>query len=74
MNWRSLKSSIPAFSPHGLGVLVAVLGMMFLTTVLIPGIKLASELVETSAALKWVADQQRYPTSLRPRWRSCAIG
>lgn len=36
MNWRSLKSSIPAFSPVGLGALVAVLGMTFLTTVLIP--------------------------------------
>jgi two-component system chemotaxis sensor kinase CheA len=65
MNWRSLKSSIPAFSPVGLGVLVAVLGMTFLTTVLIPGIELASELVEGTAALKLVADQQRYPTSLQ---------
>ncbi len=65
MNWRSLKSSIPAFSPLGLGVLVAVLGMMFLTTVLIPGIELASELVESTAALKLVADQQRYPTLLQ---------
>src|SRR5580704_14985629 len=65
MNWRSLKSSIPAFSPLGLGVLVAVLGMMFLTTVLIPGIELASELVESTAALQLVADQQRYPTALQ---------
>ncbi len=65
MNWRSLKSSIPAFSPVGLGALVAVLGMTFLTTVLIPGIELASELVESTAALKLVADQQRYPTLLQ---------
>ncbi len=65
MNWRSLKSFIPAFSPVGLGALVAVLGMTFLTTVLIPGIELASELVESTAALKLVADQQRYPTLLQ---------
>jgi two-component system chemotaxis sensor kinase CheA len=65
MNWRSLKSSIPAFSPRGLGVLVAVLGLMFLTAVLIPGIKLASELVEGTAALKLVADQRRYSTLLQ---------
>ena len=39
--------------------------MTFLTAVLIPGIELASELVESTAALKLVADQQRYPTLLQ---------
>ena len=61
MSSRSLKSFIPTLSPEGLAVLVVILGMSFVATVLIPGIELAGELVESSAALKLVADQQRYP-------------
>ncbi len=41
------------------------LGLGFVATVLVPGLKLSGELVNTSAALKWVADQQRYPTIIR---------
>jgi len=61
MSFRSLKSFIPTLSPEGLAVLVVILGISFVATVLIPGIKLAGELVESSTALKLVADQQRYP-------------
>lgn len=61
MSFRSLKSFIPTLKPEGLAVLVVILGMSFVATVLIPGVKLAGELVESSAALKLVADQQRYP-------------
>jgi two-component system, chemotaxis family, sensor kinase CheA len=62
MNARSIKSFIPALSPGGLTVLVVFLGVGFLATVLIPGLELAGELVESTAAVKMVADQQRYPT------------
>jgi len=65
MNRRSIKSFIPTLSPDGLVVLVIILGMSFLVTVLIPGLELAGELVESSGALKLVADQQRYPTIVR---------
>lgn len=52
-------------SPERLVVLVAILGLGFVATVLVPGLKLSGELVNTSAALKWAADQQRYPTIVR---------
>jgi two-component system, chemotaxis family, sensor kinase CheA len=41
------------------------LGVSFVAIVLLPGLKLAGDLVNSSAALKWVADQQRYPTVIR---------
>ena len=46
-------------------VLVILLGVSFVAIVLLPGLKLAGDLVNSSAALKWVADQQRYPTIIR---------
>jgi HPt (histidine-containing phosphotransfer) domain-containing protein len=65
MNVRSFKSFFPALSPGALAVLVVFLGVSFLATVLIPGLELASELVDSTTALKLVADQQRYPTLIR---------
>jgi two-component system, chemotaxis family, sensor kinase CheA len=58
----SLARRIPA---NRLVVLVIVLGLGFVAAVLVPGLRLSSQLVNTSAALKWVADQQRYPTIIR---------
>src|SRR5271168_1567716 len=52
-------------SPNRLMVLVVLLGVSFVAVVLLPGLKLAGDLVNSSAALKWVADQQRYPTVIR---------
>jgi two-component system, chemotaxis family, sensor kinase CheA len=52
-------------SADRLVVLVILLGLGFVATVLVPGLRLSSQLVNTSAALKWVADQQRYPTVIR---------
>ncbi|HEX4150826.1 MAG TPA: ATP-binding protein [Steroidobacteraceae bacterium] len=52
-------------SPERLVVLVVILGLSFGAVVLLPGLKLASELVRSSAVLKWVGEQQRYPTALR---------
>ena len=65
MNLRLPGSLVQKLSPDRLVVLVVVLGLSFGAVVLIPGLKLASELVKTSAALKWVGEQQRYPTIIR---------
>ena len=65
MNLRLPTPLIQKLSPERLVVLVIALGLSFVAVVLLPGLKLASELVDTSAALKWVGEQQRYPTVIR---------
>ena len=63
-----MNSRVPflsKLSPDRLVVLVVLLGVSFVAIVLLPGLKLAGDLVNSSAALKWVADQQRYPTIIR---------
>ena len=65
MNLRLPTLLIQKLSPERLFVLVIALGLSFGAVVLVPGLKLASELVETSAALKWVGEQQRYTTVIR---------
>jgi two-component system, chemotaxis family, sensor kinase CheA len=59
------RSFVAKLSADRLVVLVIFLGLGFVATVLVPGLRLSSQLVNTSAALKWVADQQRYPTIIR---------
>jgi len=61
----SPKSLIPRIGPGGLVVLVIVLAFGFLVTVLVPGLELAGELVDSAAALKMVGEQQRNPTMIR---------
>jgi two-component system chemotaxis sensor kinase CheA len=58
-------SFLSKLSPDRLMVLVVLLGVSFVAIVLLPGLKLAGDLVNSSAALKWVADQERYPTVIR---------
>jgi two-component system chemotaxis sensor kinase CheA len=65
MNPLSPKSLIPRMGPGGLVVLVIVLAFSFLVTVLVPGLELAGELVDSAAALKLVGEQQRNPTIIR---------
>src|SRR5579859_377510 len=65
MNSLSPKSLIPRIGPGGLVVLVIVLAFGFLVTVLVPGLELAGELVDSAAALKLVGEQQRNPTIIR---------
>lgn len=65
MNSRSVKSLIPQLTPGGLVVLLVVLAFSFVATVLIPGLELAGELVESTVALKFVGEQQRYPTVIQ---------
>jgi two-component system, chemotaxis family, sensor kinase CheA len=65
MSPRPPRSFVSKLSLDRLVVLVIALGLAFVAVVLIPGLKLSGELVNSSAALKWVADQQRYPTVIR---------
>ena len=65
MNLRLPRPLVQKLSPERLAVLVVVLGLSFAAVVLVPGLKLASELVDASAALKWVGEQQRYTTVIR---------
>jgi HPt (histidine-containing phosphotransfer) domain-containing protein/PAS domain-containing protein len=55
----------PRLSAGGLVALVIALGFGFLAVVLVPGLKLASELAESTRSLKFVGQQQRYPTIVR---------
>src|SRR5271163_4470406 len=53
------------FSAGGLVVLVVILALSFVAVVLIPGLELASELADSTVALKFVGQQQRNPTLIR---------
>ncbi len=65
MNSRIAKALVPRLSPGGLLVLVIILGFSFVAIVLIPGLELASELADTSVALKFAGMQQRNPALIR---------
>ena len=52
-------------TPIALLVMVVVLGLSFLASVLIPGLELASEVADSSKALKLVGEQRRHPTLIR---------
>jgi two-component system, chemotaxis family, sensor kinase CheA len=64
MNPRIAKA-LPRLSPGGLMVLVIVLAFSFVAIVLIPGLELASELADTSIAMKFAGQQQRNPALIR---------
>ena len=65
MNSRVTRILTPLLSPAGLLVLVVILGMAFVAVVLVPGLELASEVAESSTALKLLGEQQRHPTLIR---------
>lgn len=65
MNPRFAKVLSPRFSAGGLVVLVVILAFSFVAVVLIPGLELASELAESSMALKFAGQQQRNPAVIR---------
>ncbi len=56
---------IPRLSPGGLVALVIILGFSLLAAVLVPGVELASDLAQSTLALKFVGQQQRNPTVIR---------
>lgn len=61
MNFRFLSAWASRFSAGGLVALVVILALSFVAVVLIPGLKLASELASSTVALKFVGQQQRNP-------------
>jgi two-component system chemotaxis sensor kinase CheA len=61
MNLRFASSLVPRLSAGGLVVLVVILAFSFVAIVLIPGLELASELADSTTALKFVGQQQRNP-------------
>ncbi len=65
MNSRVTRIFRPLLTPAGLLVLVVILGMAFVAVVLVPGLELASEVAESSTALKLLGEQQRHPTLIR---------
>jgi two-component system chemotaxis sensor kinase CheA len=65
MNSRLAKILSALASPAGLLVLVVVLGFSFVAIVLVPGLELASEVADSSTALKLLGEQQRHPMLIR---------
>jgi two-component system, chemotaxis family, sensor kinase CheA len=65
MNSRLSKPLSALLSPAGLLVLVVILGLSFVAIVLVPGLELASEVADSSTALKLLGEQQRHPTLIR---------
>jgi two-component system, chemotaxis family, sensor kinase CheA len=65
MNSRLLRALSPLLTPGGLLVLVVILGVAFVAIVLVPGLELASEVAESSTALKLLGEQQRHPALIR---------
>jgi two-component system, chemotaxis family, sensor kinase CheA len=61
-----LRKVLSALStPIALLVIVIILGFSFLAIVLVPGLELASEVADSSTALKLLGEQQRHPTLIR---------
>lgn len=52
-------------SPRTLAALVAVVGFGLFASILLPGFEMATELANTTAAIKFVAEHQRYPDLIR---------
>jgi two-component system chemotaxis sensor kinase CheA len=65
MNSRLLRVLSPLLTPAGLLVLVVILGVSFVAIVLVPGLELASEVADSSTALKLLGEQQRHPALIR---------
>jgi HPt (histidine-containing phosphotransfer) domain-containing protein/PAS domain-containing protein len=65
MTVRPRTDLLARLSPRALAVSAAVLGLGFVAAVLVPGFELATELANTTAALKFVGEQQRYPDIIR---------
>jgi PAS domain-containing protein/HPt (histidine-containing phosphotransfer) domain-containing protein len=65
MNSRVMKTLSWLLTPAGLLVLVIILGLSFVALVLVPGLELASEVADSSTALKLLGEQQRHPAIIR---------
>jgi two-component system, chemotaxis family, sensor kinase CheA len=65
MNSRLARIFRPLQTPAGLIALVVILGLSFVAIVLVPGLELASEVAQSSTALKLLGEQQRNPPVIR---------
>jgi two-component system chemotaxis sensor kinase CheA len=65
MNSRLARILRPLQTPAGPIALVVILGLSFVAIVLVPGLELASEVAQSSTALKLLGEQQRHPTLIR---------
>ena len=65
MNSALVRALSRLATPAALLVLVVALGIGFLAVVLVPGLELASEVAESSTALKLLGDEQRHPALIR---------
>jgi len=65
MNSRLASVLRPLQTPAGLIAMVVILGLSFVAIVLVPGLELASEVAQSSTALKLLGEQQRHPTLIR---------
>jgi two-component system, chemotaxis family, sensor kinase CheA len=65
MNSIVTKLLRPLLTPAGLLVMVVILGLSFVAVVLVPGLELASEVADSSTALKLLGETQRHPTLIR---------
>ena len=61
MKPRLAGNFITRFSARSLVVLVVILAISFVAVVLVPGLELASQLADSTLALKFVGQQQRNP-------------
>jgi len=65
MKSRLMKALSPLLTPAGLLIMVVILGLSFVAIVLVPGLELASEVAESSTALKLLGEEQRHPALIR---------
>src|SRR5271168_4528167 len=65
MTSRVIKVLSQLGTPAGLLIMVVILGMSFVAVVLVPGLELASEVADSSTALKLLGEQERHPTLIR---------
>src|ERR1700678_435595 len=65
MTSRSRKALLSYLTPRCLIALLVILGVSFVAVVLVPGLELAGELVDSTIALKLVGEQQRQSTLVR---------
>ena len=61
----SASHNKPVLSSRLLVALIVILGLGFVAVVLVPGLQLASELADSTVAMKFVGQQQRHPATLR---------
>lgn len=65
MESTATRLLLERISPRALTAVVFLLGLSFVATVLVPGLQLATDMSNTTAALKFIGEQQRAPDVIR---------